>query len=166
MRVVGDSSSARWGSEEMGEELGFWVKREWEDRKDGNRQGRGGDDSDGSFSNGQQEILYGDISKQNMLDNFFELKVDIGVLVLGGQGILKLRAYYISLLDGNVSEDMEEVGWGYDRGQGQRAVGIKTWGEAITTRAGVVSGVVRTVEVVLDNLVGGSNIDLVNIVNL
>jgi hypothetical protein len=36
----------------------------------------------------------------------------------------------------------------------------------VTIRAGVVSGVVRTVEVVLDDLVGSGNVDLVNVVNL
>jgi hypothetical protein len=39
-------------------------------------------------------------------------------------------------------------------------------GKAVTTGAGVVLGVVGTVEVVLNNLVGGGNVDLVNVVNL
>jgi hypothetical protein len=39
-------------------------------------------------------------------------------------------------------------------------------GDMITTRAGVVSGVIETIEVVLDDLVGSSNIDLVDVVYL
>jgi hypothetical protein len=34
MGVVGNSSGARWGSEEVGEEIGFGVNREWEDGED------------------------------------------------------------------------------------------------------------------------------------
>jgi hypothetical protein len=49
-----------------------------------------------------------------MLSDFLKLEVDIDVLVLGGQGIQKLGAYYISLLGSNISEDMEEVGQGDD----------------------------------------------------
>jgi hypothetical protein len=45
-----------------------------------------------------------------MLNDFFELKVDIGILVFGGQRVLKLRAYNVSLFGGNVGEDVEEVG--------------------------------------------------------
>jgi hypothetical protein len=36
----------------------------------------------------------------------------------------------------------------------------------ITTQAGVVPGVVKTIEVALYDLVGGSDIDLIDIVNL
>jgi hypothetical protein len=39
-------------------------------------------------------------------------------------------------------------------------------GGAITTQAGVIPGVVRTVEIVLDDLVGGSDVDLVSVVDL
>jgi hypothetical protein len=39
-------------------------------------------------------------------------------------------------------------------------------GKAITTWAGVVLGVVRTVEVILYDLVGSGNIDLIDVVNL
>jgi hypothetical protein len=49
-----------------------------------------------------------------MLNTFFKLEVDIDILVLGGWGILKLGAYNISLVDGNVSKNVEEVGWGDD----------------------------------------------------
>jgi hypothetical protein len=61
---------------------------------------------------------------------------------------------------------VEEVGWGSDGGQGWGAVGIEMQGETITTRTGVVLDIVGTIEVVLYDLVGGGDIDLVNIVNL
>jgi hypothetical protein len=80
--------------------------------------------------------------------------------------VLKLGAYYISLLGSNISKNVEEVGWGGGKRWGWGAIGVKTWGDMITTQAGVVLGVVRTIEIVLDDLVGGSDIDLINIVNL
>jgi hypothetical protein len=92
--------------------------------------------------------------------------VDIGILVFGGQGILKLGAYNVSLLSGDIGKDVEEVGQGGNRGWGQRAVGIKMRGDMITTWAEVVLGVVRTIKVVLNDLVGSGNINLVNVVNL
>jgi hypothetical protein len=52
-----------------------------------------------------------------VLDDFFKLEVDVGILIFGGQGILKLGAYYVSLLGGDIGEDVEEVGQGgNDRG--------------------------------------------------
>jgi hypothetical protein len=101
-----------------------------------------------------------------MLDNFFKLKVNVGILVLKGQGILKLGAYNVSLLGGDIGKNMEEVGQGSNGGQGQGAIGVETWGNMITTQAGVVSGVVRTIEVVLNDLVGGSDVNLVGVVYL
>jgi hypothetical protein len=101
-----------------------------------------------------------------MLDDFFKLKMDVGVLMFGGWEVLKLGAYYISLLGGDVGKDMKEVGWGCDGGQGQGAIGVGMWGEMITTQAEVVPGVVGTIEVVLYDLVSGGNIDLIGIVNL
>jgi hypothetical protein len=167
MRVVGDSSGAWWGSEEMGEELGFQGNWEREVREDRSGWGGGGNGDDGGFNDGWWEILYGDVSKQDMLDNFFKLKVDVGILVFGGQRILELGAYNVSLLGGNVGKDMEEVGWGgNDRGWEWGAIDIKAQGRAITTWARVVPGVVGTIEVVLDDLVGGSNVDLVSVVDL
>jgi hypothetical protein len=77
-----------------------------------------------------------------------------------------LGAYNVSLLGGKVGEDVEEVGQGCNEGWGQGAIGIKMQGKAITTRAGVVPYVVGTIEIVLDNLVGSSNVDLVGVVNL
>jgi hypothetical protein len=63
MGVVGDSSGVRQGGEEVGEEVGFGVERECKDRENGSGWGRGGNDSNGSFSNGQQEVLYWDVGK-------------------------------------------------------------------------------------------------------
>jgi hypothetical protein len=40
------------------------------------------------------------------------------------------------------------------------------WGGVITTRAGIVPGIVRTIKVVLDDLVGGDDIDLIGVVDL
>jgi hypothetical protein len=40
------------------------------------------------------------------------------------------------------------------------------WRTMVTTGARVVPGIVETIEVVLDDLVGGSNVDLVDVVNL
>ena len=66
---------------------------------------------------------------------------------------------------------MEEVGRGVDaigsdkRRGGGNAVTFASRAGAIE-RAGVVPGVVRTVEKVLDDLVGGGNVELVNVVKL
>jgi hypothetical protein len=68
----------------VGEELCFYKKREQEDGEDRSEQGGGGDDSDRGFSDGWWEILYGDVSKWDLLDNFFKLKVDVGILVFRG----------------------------------------------------------------------------------
>jgi hypothetical protein len=109
--VVGDGSGARWGSEEVGEEFSFRGDREREVRENGSGWGGRGDDGDRCFDNGWQEVFDGDVGKGNLFDNFFELEVDVCVLVFGGWGILKLRAYDVSLLGGNVSENVKEVGW-------------------------------------------------------
>jgi hypothetical protein len=166
MWVVGDGGGTRWGGKEMREELDFWGDGEWEVREDGSGRGRRGDNGNGGFSDRWQEVFYGDISKGDLFNNFFKLEVDVGILVLRGWGILKLRAYYVSLLGGNIGKDVEEVGWGGGKGQGWGAIGVEMWGRAITTRAGVVSGVVGTIKVVLDDLVGGGNVNLVDVVNL
>ena len=66
---------------------------------------------------------------------------------------------------------MEEVGRGVDaddnderRGRGNAVT--FTGGAGAIKRAGVVPGIVRTVEEVLDDLVGGGNVELVNVVKL
>jgi hypothetical protein len=51
-----------------------------------------------------------------VLNNLFKLVVDVDVLVLGGQEVLKLRAYDVSLLGGDVGKDMEEVRQGCNGG--------------------------------------------------
>jgi hypothetical protein len=107
------------------------------------------------------------VGEWDALNNFFKLKMDIGILLLGGWGVLKLRAYNVSLLGSSVGKNMEKVGWGCNnRGWGQGAIGVEMQGGAITTRTGVIPSVVRTIEVVLNDLVGGSNIDLVSVVDL
>ena len=66
---------------------------------------------------------------------------------------------------------MKEIGWGVDtivssdRGGRGNAVLFISWAGAVK-RAGVIPGVVRTVEEVLDDLVGSSNIELINIIKL
>ena len=71
---------------------------------------------------------------------------------------------------GDVGEDMEKVGWGVDiinnegRGGGNAVMFMS--GVGAIERAGVVLGVVRTVEEVLDDLVGGGNIELINVIKL
>ena len=74
-------------------------------------------------------------------------------------------------MGGDVSEDVKEVRRGVDAidgdvwGGGGNAVTFASGAGAIE-RAGVVPGVVRTVEKVLDDLVGGGDVELVNVVKL
>jgi hypothetical protein len=78
-----------------------------------------------------------------------------------------LGAYNVSLLGSDIGEDVKEVRWGSnDGGWGRGTIGIEAHGGTITTRARVVPGVVGTIEVVLDYLVGGGNINLVSVVDL
>jgi hypothetical protein len=84
VRMVDDGSSVGQSSEEVREEFSFQAKREQEDEEDGSGQGRGSDNGNGGFSNGQQEIFYWDFGKQDMLDDLFELEVNVGILVLRG----------------------------------------------------------------------------------
>jgi hypothetical protein len=93
--------------------------------------------------------------------------VDISILLFGDQGVLKLGAYNVSLLDGDIGEDVEEVGQGGDDGGWkQGAIGIEVRGRVIATWARVIPGVVGAIQVLLDDLVGGSDIDLVGVVDL
>jgi hypothetical protein len=94
--VIGDG--ARRGGEEVWEELGFVEVREREDGEDGSGWTWGGDTGDGGFCDGRREVLDWDVGKWDALNDFFELAVGILVLVLIGRGVLKLRAFYISLL--------------------------------------------------------------------
>jgi hypothetical protein len=165
--VVSNGGGAGRGSEEVGEELGFWGDGERKVGEDGSGQGRGGDDGDGGFNDGWWEVLVRDVSKRDSFDNFFKLMVDVCILMLGGRGVLELRAYNISLFRGNVGKDMEEVGWGDgDGGWGLGAVGVEVCGRVTTTGAEVILGVVGTIKVVLDDLVGGGDVNLVSVVDL
>jgi hypothetical protein len=93
----------------MGKEFSFWGDREREVREDRSRWGGGGDNYDEGFSNGWREVFDRDIGEQDTLDCFLKLEVDVGVLVFGGWGILKLGAYDVSLVGGDISEDVKEV---------------------------------------------------------
>ena len=71
-------------------------------------------------------------------------------------------------MGGDVGEDVEEVGRGVDAIDGDERRGggnavTFTGGAGAVKRAGVVPGVVRTVEKVLDNLVGGGDIELITL---
>jgi hypothetical protein len=93
--------------------------------------------------------------------------VDVHILVFGGRGVLKLWAYDVSLLGGDVGDDVKEVGQGgNDGGWGLGAVDVTVLGEMITSWAGVVLGIVGAIKVVLDNLVGGGDVDLISVVDL
>ena len=66
---------------------------------------------------------------------------------------------------------MEEIGRGVDaidsddRGSGGNAVSFAS-GVGAVERAGVVPGIVGTVEEVLDDLVGGGDVELINVIKL
>jgi hypothetical protein len=99
------------------------------------------------------------------------LAIGILILVLGGRGILELQAFYISLLQGDVGKDVKEVGRGDggvgEDGDGQQgAEGVETRDQTITVWARVIPGVMGTVEEVLDDLAGGGDVLLVDVVNL
>ena len=74
-------------------------------------------------------------------------------------------------MGGNVGEDVEEVGRGVDtidsdeRRGGRNAITFVCWAGAIKG-AWVIPGVVGTVEEVLDHLVGGGNVELINVIKL
>jgi hypothetical protein len=84
---------------------------------------------------------------------------------------LKLWAFDVSLLRGDVGKDVEEVGQG-DSGvredgggdEGRGAVLVKM--RAVAIWAWIVPGVVRTVEKVLDDLIGGGEVLLINVIDL
>jgi hypothetical protein len=99
--------------------------------------------------------------------------VGVLVLVLGLAGVLKLRAFYVSLLGGDVGEDVEEVwrgdgGVGEDGGRdkGRGTVLVETRDGAVAIRTWIVPGVVRTVEEVLDDLGSGGEVLLVDVIDL
>jgi hypothetical protein len=167
VRVVSNGGGTGRGDEEVREELGFRCDGERKIGEDRSGRGRGGDDSDGGFNDGRREVLEGDVGEGNSFNNFFKLEVDVGVLVFGGRGVLKLRAYYVSLLGGDVGKDVEKIGQGGDDGGwGAGAISVTARGEVVATWAGVVPGVVGTVQVLLDDLVGGGDVNLVGVVDL
>ena len=74
-------------------------------------------------------------------------------------------------MGGDVGEDVEEVGRGVDtidsdEGRGGGNTVMFTSRAGAIEGAGVILGVVGTVEEVLDNLVGGSDVELINVVKL
>ena len=80
---------------EMGKELVFSVEgdnREGEFLKDRSGWGGRGDDSDGGFDNRRREVLNGNLREWDTVDNFFELKVDVGILSFVGRRVLELWA--------------------------------------------------------------------------
>ena len=74
-------------------------------------------------------------------------------------------------MGGDVSEDMKEIGWGVDAIDGDKGRG---GGNAVTFASGaraiegawIIPGIVGTVEKVLNNLVGGGDVELVSVVKL
>jgi hypothetical protein len=73
VRVVGDGSGTRQGGEEVREELGFRGYGERKVGEDRSGQSGGGDNGDRSFNDGWWEVLDGDVSEGDSLNNFFEL---------------------------------------------------------------------------------------------
>ena len=95
VRVDVVSERARRGGPKVWEEFVLGV--EGDDRKgefleDGSGQGGRGDDGDGCFDDSRWEVLYWDVRKWDTIDDFLELKVDVGVLGFNGRGVLKLWA--------------------------------------------------------------------------
>ena len=73
----------------LGVEGDDW-KREF--LKDRSGWGGQGNDGNGGFDNSRWEVLDWDIREWDVVDDFFKLEVDIGVLGLVGRGVLKLQA--------------------------------------------------------------------------
>ena len=91
--IVGEGAGR--GGPEVWEEFVLGVvgnDRKGELLKDGSGWGGRGDDSDGGFNNGGGKVLNWDVREWDAVNNFFELKVDVGILCFVGGGVLKLRA--------------------------------------------------------------------------
>ena len=72
--VVGEG--ARRGGPEVGEELVLGVEgddREGEFLRDRSGRGGRGNDGNGCFNDGRQEVFNGDVCEWDAIDNFFEL---------------------------------------------------------------------------------------------
>ena len=116
--------------------------------------------------------------------------MDVGVLGFG-VGVLELWTREVVLLGGDIGEYFEEVGrggnkdgggeserddgqrvndkWGEEGGRANGGIGEEWDSEAaggVTIRAWIVPGVVRAIEEVLNDLVGGADVYLVDVVNL
>ena len=77
--------------------------------------GRRWDNSNGCDDNGRWEVLNWDICKWDVLDYFLEPLVDVGILRLR-VGVFELRTNNIVLLGGDISKNLEKVGWGGNKG--------------------------------------------------
>ena len=74
-------------------------------------------------------------------------------------------------MHGDIGEDVEEVGQGVDvinsnDGRDRGNTVTFTSGARAIEGAGIIPGVVGTIEKVLDDLVGGGDIELINIIKL
>ena len=74
-------------------------------------------------------------------------------------------------MGGDIGEDVEEIGWGVDaidsdEGRGRGNAVTFASGAGAIEGAWVIPGVVGTVKEVLDDLVGSSNVELINIIKL
>ena len=93
VNVVGEGTGR--GGPEVWEELVLSV--EGDDGKgelleDGSGWGGRGDDSDGGLDNGGREVLDGDVSEGDAVDDFLELEMDVSVLGFVDGGVLELWA--------------------------------------------------------------------------
>ena len=91
--VVGKGAGR--GGPKVWEKLVLGIERdnrEGEFLKGRSCRGGQGDDSDGGFNNGGQEIFDRDVRKWDTVNDFLELKVDVHILGFVGGGVLKLRA--------------------------------------------------------------------------
>ena len=189
VRVVIGGGAWR-GSEEVGEKVRFWEDREAEDATRGSRRGRRRDDSDRGGNDRQREVFYWDIRKWDTLDYFLKLLVDVGILGLWVR-VFKLRTREVVLLGGNIGEYFKEVGQGSDKDRGGggdrddgrqindewgkkggwadrgvREDGDSEWGRHVAVGTWIIPSVVGAIEEILNNLVGGGNVDLINVINL
>lgn len=109
--VVG--GGARQGSEEVGEEVGFWEDGETRDAARGSGQGGRRDYGNGGNNDGRQEVLDWDVSEWDVLNYFLKALMDICILWLG-VGVLELRTREIILFGSNVGENFKKIGRGGD----------------------------------------------------
>jgi hypothetical protein len=82
VRVAVVGGGARWGGEEVWEELSFVEAGKQEDGEDGSGRTWGGDTGDGGFCDGRWEVFDRDVSEGDAVDYVLELAVGVLVLVL------------------------------------------------------------------------------------